>query len=393
MKKMAAKKTKHTFSNIMKLDLIDAFQSQNWRVRQKKEGVDRELYTREEICRNVGVKDDMLDSLLIEALKEGKHKSRLAQHIAKAMFYDKVDFVKACKLYWFNHELLTPVSDLAKSELSKLVEVDNKQDANDKLRNYLGLEGEGNYAVMKYRFTGKDEVETPYEEKVKIPNKLTAIADLIDAVATDDNETKKEDRTSWAARMRTDAFEVLKIASASCKISATQFVERLILEHSSEMIRSKIGRFSEKDLNEDNNSNVSSIRFDIEAAKSMYHLLRKNYHNETTQAWFPESPSKRVPVSFGDHISKGSFWWPIYDEEDGYEEGMSRSDALEIMIKEVQGLNSRASKSAARFHTKIERANRYLEIVTNAKPDADYSALLNAYDNPMDEEENSTTEE
>ena len=380
-----------------KEDLVDLFRSQNWRKRKRKDGEEVELFSADGASRMLGLKPEEMDDCLAETLKGEKHKKRIVLHIAKAMFYDGTDFDKTCRaLYpWFSDKALNAVSSDAKSKLIALQTDEDKQDANSKVRTFLGLEGEGDRVNI--------EIEKPFEGgmeshtvAVKIPNKITSISDLLDMIPSDQvAKGDKDERTSWAARMRTDVYEILKIASATTGQSATKLVERLILMHAGKQISKAVGSLVVDE--DDPVEKQAEDKLAQESGKAIYHMLRKNYHNDTTRAAFPSSNFQKSPEEWGYRTSMRDLWYPTDDETNTYQPGVTQEQALLVLMADLRFMTSSKERSDTRHADKMKKLQNYLTRVHDADEGADFATMLNQYrgyvDEPEAEVKESQTEE
>ena len=398
MKKMAVKEVgKAKFRQMTKEDLVDSFRSQNWKQHQRKEGEKTELMTVEEASDRIGLKAELMDECLAETIKEPRFKKRIIYHIAKAMYYDETNFVETCRaLYpWFSEEALHPISSGVESQLTAFRNAENKQDANSKVRNFLGLEGEGDRANIDIEKTVEGGVES-HTVAVKIPNKMTSISDMLDIMSSDDaSSSAKDDRTSWAARFRTDVFQILKIASATKGQSATKFVEGLILRYAGSQIRETVEAL--KPDTSDSIAKQAETQLAQDSAKAIYKLLRKNYHNNTTQASFPDSIYKSPNKDWDANNVKAKEWWPANDEVRTYQPGVTQQQAVLILMADLRNLTSSHARTYERHSESMKKLHEYLERIQTADEGADFATMLNQYrgyvDEPEAEVKESQTEE
>jgi hypothetical protein len=355
---MSEETQKPRFSEFQLKEFVHLFEKQNWRLREIKEGYDkRKLLTAEEAWKSVlGLEsEEEFQALFDFAIEDIGAKHGVCYAVAKCMQYDNLKFEDAIKNFWFGSKF-----GAVKGRINRIFKEQTKWALEAEAAKKLGAyfedwkthsTADGHFyevdVDINYNDSDGNRLRQINVQKLtgEIPARLLNCADLLGK----DDFSEKPARTSVAYRLRTDCAEIVKLASAACDISATEFVENLILEASQIFVRGNIGA-ARAEIGKMGHASMDAAKkvVDLQVSQELYKNLADRYGNATNKGYFPHS-SRDLPIK-GGALSQGKRWWPVDEEpeEPQFEPDTTRAQAIEWI------------------HAKLTNARRLIQTRTNA---------------------------
>jgi len=322
-------------------EFVHLFETQNWRIRERKDGnTKRKLLTKEEAWRSaLGLETELeMDQLLVFCAGNEDAFKQICYLLAKAMQHDGTKFADTTESFWFPAPAFAPFkrkTEAVHKEITK-----DTADANAAALIALHLQCL-TFAAPSGKQCIEFEIENTSEEttstlgkvlnyKIPIAPRYLKIAELLEKKPFSKEKGDEDYRTSVAYRMRSDCAEVVKLASAACDMSATEYVETLILEASHVFVRGHIGANGAEAYN----AGEAKARYFF--GKGIYSALTERYQNEDSTAYFPQKHNTRPnPKS---KIRSLKMWYPQDEEEDAprFKEDMLREEALDFIAAQLK---------------------------------------------------------
>lgn len=386
-KAMTDNKTESQFSTVVYGELRDIFKSQNWRIREQKEGrSNRKLLTKEEVWKTaLGLEsEDQLDQLLAEAAIHTPTHGQITFLLAKCMFYDGSTWKEAIKNFWFPPDSLEPFKKQSLAELKDLKKHDEDRLALKLLREHLPVEikdyDDEAEIIFPYPAIAEDGSDGIVPCSIPVPRKLINIAGLLEKKEYQ-RKSDKNYRNTVTYRMRTDCNEIIKLAATACDMSATEFVEALALETAQLMVRSKIKQFEKgaepfipsgggvNDLGDAGFEDAINEFF----GKQLYMVLCGRYSSGETKGFFPVQ--RYVSPRKGVHHTNGGKWFPEDEAEKDlkFDDDTTRETALKWIYQMIQDTQKRVKMWTERENA----AKDMLGVILEASEDADFAKICN----------------
>jgi hypothetical protein len=384
---MIEKTTENQFSTVVYGELGDLFRSQNWRIREQKEGrSSRKLLTKEEVWKTaLGLaSEDQLDQLLAEVAIPTPTHGQITFLLAKCMFYDGSTWKEAIKNFWFSPDSLEPFKKQSLAELKVLKKHDEDRVALQLLGEHLPVEikdyDDAAEIIFPYPAIAEDGSEGMMPCSIQVPRKLINIAGLLEKKAYQ-RKSDKNYRNTVTYRMRTDCNEIIKLAAVACDMSATEFVEALALETSQLMVRSKLKQFEiGAEPFKPSGSGVDDLGdLGFEDAineffgKQLYMVLCSRYSAGETNGFFPAQ--RYVSPKKGVHHTNGGKWIPEDEAEKDlkFDDDTTRETALKWIYHMIQDTQKRVKMWTERENA----AKDMLGVILEAPDDADFAKICN----------------
>jgi hypothetical protein len=346
---------KPQFKDFTVKEFVHLFETQNWRIRERKDGnAKRKLLTKEEAWRSaLGLETEMEMDQLLEFCASNEdaqhHFIKICYLLAKAMQHDGTTFADTIGSFWF----LAPAFAPFKRKTEAFHKEFTKAAADLIAAKLIGehLDCETLTAPSGKLYVGF-EIDNPNEEthgqnvlhyKIPIPPRYLKIAELLEKKPFSKDKGDEDYRIAVGYRMRSDCAEIVKLASAACDMSATEYVETLILEASHVFVRGHIGANSAESVD----AGEAKARYFF--GKGIYSALTERYQNENSNAYFPQkrthTASSKAKISF---LKR---WFPQDEEEDAprFAEDMSKQDAIVFIVARLNTQRRNSERTAARI--------------------------------------------
>jgi hypothetical protein len=336
-------------------DFALAFERQNLRVREGKDGnIDAIMITRKDVLGWIGIKQDKeLDEMLAYILEARQDLTAdIALHIAKAMYYDKNSFEEEIVIYWFTADQMAPLKSKADYRLGEIKKTKADADTAEAVAKHLDVEDVkirgGKYFIL---FKNNDGTTIPAE----LPKQFKNVYDLLETTEYKHDSTSVK-RTSVAYRLRTDCAEIIKLGAAACDISATQFVENLVLQQAQMLVRAKAAQ-----------TMATSTPVDHFVASELYRVLAGRYV-ASSDGYFPLDNHDLNEGT--ETIRKSRGWVPlgIKKQETAF---ASKQDAVDYTTDVLGQL----TKELDNLVQKFEQCHEF-QTQVHARSDEDFKEML-----------------
>jgi hypothetical protein len=315
--------------------------------------------------------EDQMDRVFTECIEGKSEQAVIAEAIAKRMHMDGItDFAEAVSIFWYPPVLFEPVKKQAEKLVPRMAKREEaKRHINDwqnvkivrtedgtgesLLRvNLDGDEGSG-------RAEGRKDLPQIGSVDVHIPKSLVDISESLDPNPPEEKPTKRR-RKNYIPRktvnynIKADRADVLRLGAAACDLSITEFMEELVANYASAVVRANL------QTAEDKGENVKLI-----LGENIYKLMSQKHGGKDSECYIPtadnqeEKPEPRL---------LNSTWLPDHadtlkkDYPDTWEDAVTR-------VEEELSLSCWMSAHAAKKVLLIQEAKQKLMSCHEEKDD------------------------